>query len=77
MRAVFSCFLGQKVFWDSFENTLGSTIKDCLINLSSFESIFSIFFGIKLGFLELRRFSNLNVLHKDLLMQDWLFRLGL
>ena len=27
-------------------------------------------------FLGLRRFSNLNVLHKGLLMQDWVFRLG-
>ena len=30
----------------------------------------------KLVFLGLRRFSNLNVLHKGLLMQDWVFRLG-
>ena len=28
-------------------------------------------------FLGLRKFSNLNVLHKGLLMQDWVFRLGL
>ena len=26
--------------------------------------------------LGLRTFSNLNVLHKDLLLQDWVFRLG-
>ena len=29
-----------------------------------------IYFGIKLVFLGLRRFSNLNVLHKGLLLQD-------
>ena len=32
----------------------------------------------KTGFLGLiLRFSNLNVLHKGLLMQDWVFRLGM
>ena len=36
------------------------------------------FFRVKkLGFLGLiLRLSNLNVLHKGLLMQDWVFRLG-
>ena len=34
------------------------------------------FFEIKLVFLGPRRFSNVNVLHKGLLLQDWVFRLG-
>ena len=29
-----------------------------------------------IGFLGQRKFSNLSVLHKGLLMQDWVFRLG-
>ena len=32
--------------------------------------------NFKSFFLGLRKFSNLSVLHKDLLMQDWVFRLG-
>ena len=35
-----------------------------------------IFFGIKLVFLVLHTVSNVNVLHKVLLLQDWVFRLG-
>ena len=33
--------------------------------------------NFKSFFLGLRRFSNMNVLHKGLLLQDWVFRLGL
>ena len=34
------------------------------------------FLGKNRVFLGLRKFSNLNVLHKGLLMEDWVFRLG-
>ena len=34
------------------------------------------FFGIKLVFLGLPKISNLSVLQKGLLLQDWVFRLG-
>ena len=54
-----------------FENTIASALKCCIMNY------FKNFVGIKLGFLELRTFSNVNVLHKGLLLQDWVFRLGL
>ena len=37
---------------------------------------FKFSFGIKLVFLGLRIFSNVNVLHKGLLLQDWVYRLG-
>ena len=37
---------------------------------------FSISFEIKLVFLGLPTFSNMNVLHKGLLLQDWVFKLG-
>ena len=37
----------------------------------------NIFSHEKTVFLGLHKFSNLNILHKDLLMQDWVFRLGL
>ena len=38
--------------------------------------IFIFFFGMKLVFLGLYTFSNVYVLHKGLLLQDWVFRLG-
>ena len=40
-------------------------------NIEKFEKVEkTVFLGLIL------RFSNLNVLHKGLLMQDWVFRLG-
>ena len=33
-------------------------------------------FGGSKSFFRAGKFSNLSVLHKDLLMQDWIFRLG-
>ena len=48
---------------------------------ATFMDSFFMFSGSKFSFLNiflgLQRFSNLNVLHKGLLMQDWVFRLGL
>ena len=46
------------------------------IAFNNFLNLFLFIFGIKLGFLGLRTFSNVNVLHKGLLLQDWVFRLG-
>ena len=71
--AFFSCFRGQNFFKIFFENIIASALKSCIINIYIY--IF-IFFGIKLGFLGLRTFSNVNVQHKGLLLQDWVFRLG-
>ena len=48
------------------ENTIGSDIFFLLK-----------FFGLKFGFLGLQKSLNLSVLLKGLLMQDWVFRLGI
>ena len=62
------------MFWESkkllclffFENTI------------FLKYIFFIFLRIRLSFfLGMRTFSNVNVLHKGLLLQDWVFRLGM
>ena len=63
LRAFFSCLRGQKKFEFIFENIIAFALKSCIINN---------FFCIKLG---LRTFSNVNVLHKGFLLQDWVFRL--
>ena len=51
-----------------------SALKSCIINylILSYNFVTN-FFGIKLFFLGLRTFSNVNVLHKGLLLQDWVF----
>ena len=59
-----------------FENAIASALKSCIINLKR-KLFILIFFWNKTGFLGLRRFSNLDVLHKGLLLQDWVFRLGI
>ena len=62
---------GVKMFF-FFLNSITSPLKSCLIN---------IFFLIKKKkrkkpvFLGLRTFSNVNVLQKGLLLQDWVFRM--
>ena len=58
-------FSGSKKF-NVFLNTIASAFKSCIIP-----------FYKNLVFLGLRKFSNLSVLHKGVLMQDWVFRLGL
>ena len=76
LRAVFSCFQGHFFFFFFFfENTTASTLKSCIIFFKScFFDIFLLFCN-KTGFIGLHTFSNMNVLHKGLLLQDWVFRL--
>ena len=66
LRMFFSFFRGQFFFF--FENTIASALKSCMI---------SLFFIFLIFFLVLCTFSNVNELHKSLLLQDWVFRLGL
>ena len=49
-----------------------STLKSCITN---YYYVVVVVLN-KTGFLGLRRFSNVNVLNKSLLLQDWVFRLG-
>ena len=75
-EGVFLCFRGKKnFFWEHYSvctknlhNTLFIKIKKKKIWPKNMKKLF---------FLWLRRFSNLNVLHTGLLMQDWVFRLGI
>ena len=67
-EGVFFMFWGSKnLFFYFFENTIASALKSCWINN---------FHGNKTGFLGLHTFSNVNALHKGLLLQDWEFKLG-
>ena len=68
-RGQFFHVFGVKQIFFFFENTIASAQKSCLIPFLPWKHE-------KTRFLGLRRFSNLNVLHKGLLMQDWVFRLG-
>ena len=47
-----------------------------LHNKQNFFKLFKFFFFYLKLFLGLRKFSNENVQHKGLLLQDWVFRLG-
>ena len=62
-----------KTFNIFFENTVAFALKSCIIkikkNWKCFE-FFEFFFLNKTFFLGLRTFSNVNVLHKSLLLQD-------
>ena len=69
-----------------FENLSISPKKNCFFNFFKFfqkekkkiiKAILYNFFWNKTGFSELRLFSNVNALNKGLLLQDWVFRLGL
>ena len=57
------------MFSGSIGNTIASALKSCIID-------FFLNWN-KTVFLGLRTFSNGNVLHKGLPLQDWVFRLGL
>ena len=72
-RAVFLMFLGSKESSNFFENTIASALKSCAINFDYSYSYFHFFCFI----LGLHTFSNVNLLHKSLLLQDWVFRMGL
>ena len=79
MRGVFLCFGGQKKFKIFFKKYFSNRIEK--LHKMAFIYIFFFFLNFekveKTVFLGLiLRFSNLNVLHKDLLLQDWVFRLG-
>ena len=74
LSALFSCFHGQFFFKFFYEHFSVSTKK--LHNEFKKKVIFKKSIWNKIGFLGLRKFSNVNVLHKDLLLQDWVFRLG-
>ena len=71
-RVDFSCFGGQNLFKKYFSNHIEKFHKMFFI-ISFFlkkKLKNQVFLGLIL------RFSNLNVLHKGLLLQDWVFRLG-
>ena len=76
-ESVFFMFSGSKSFF--FENTIAFPLKSCIINFKKYTKnlFFYIFFCNKTGFLVLRIFSNVNILPIGLLLQDWVFRLGL
>ena len=70
---------GKKIFKIFLKNILATALKSYMKWLLKFFFFFfekiwkswkNRFFGLIL------RFSNLNVLHKGLLLQDWVFRLG-
>ena len=66
------------IFFHFFETPIASAVKNCIIKFSNMKK-FEIywFFWNKTGFvLGLQKFSNLSVLQKGLLLQDWVFRLG-
>ena len=72
LRVFFSCF------WRHFffkHNSVRTKKLHNKLSLLFFKPFF-VFFLIKLFFLGLRTFSNENVLHKRLLLQEWVFRLG-
>ena len=46
------------------------------MKLFFFQILKKKYFWVKTIFLGLRKFSNLNLIHKGLLLQDWVFRLG-
>ena len=78
LRAFFSCFRGQ-FFSNFFENPIASAVKESHNEIIKNEKNWSFidFFWNKTGFvLGLRKFSNLSVLQKGLLLQDWVLRLG-
>ena len=67
----FFMFRGQIFFKFFFENITASVLKSCIIFLLYF-FFFNFFLPQKRLIL---KFSNLSVLQKGLLMQDWVFRL--
>ena len=76
----FNVFRGKNFFLILFENTIASALKSYIIPF--FQKNF--FFNFlnpktwKTGFCRANtQISNLHVLHKGLLLQDWVFRLGL
>ena len=79
-RVIFSCLGGQKKFQNFFKKYFSNRTEKLL------KMAFIIFFLLllkkcekveKTGFFRANtQISNLNVLHKGLLMQDWVFRLG-
>ena len=75
-EGVFSTFSGSIFFSNFFVNTIVSALKRCLIVFVVFFISFEVFLEWNCSFLGLRTFSNVNVLHKSLLLQDWVFRLG-
>ena len=76
----FHFFRVKKNFKIFFENIVASALKSCIIPILQF--IFFLIFWTrkseKTGFFRANtQISNLDVLHKGLLLQDWVFRLGL
>ena len=73
LREVFSCFQGH-FFWKHYSVR---TKKLHNIFLNFFKNFLKIFLNFFFGIKGLRTFSNVNVLYKGLLLQDWVFNLGL
>ena len=77
---VFSCFQGQKRIFKFFKKHCSFGTKK-LHKMKLYIVFFLIFLTPKtektLFWGLILRFLNLNVLHKGLLMQDWVFRLGI
>ena len=60
-----------------FDNNILSALKSCIVNVKKINfQLFLNFFWNKTVFLGLHTFSNVNILHEGLLLQDWVFRLG-